>query len=117
MMPAIAIALGGAAGSLARWTLAKTFPSAFPWGTIAVNLLGCFIAGALWVQLAKAPNNLLRLLLITGFCGGFTTFSAFSLEAVQLLNAGRWLSFTFYFTISTVGGLAATLLAYKIFGS
>lgn len=90
------VALGGATGSVLRWTsstivAAWTKPSSFPWGTTAVNLAGCFVIGLLMgaaeYRGALGPNA--RLLLVTGLVGGFTTFSTFGFETVQLLRAGR----------------------------
>lgn len=81
------VALGGATGSVLRFLMQRAFNSAaFPHGTFIVNLAGCFFIGIVW---GYAFRNLLsengRLLLATGFCGGFTTFSAFTQESVQLL--------------------------------
>jgi CrcB protein len=83
-----AVAIGGAAGSLSRWLVVvaglRLFGPAFPWGTLAVNFLGSFAIGVLAELVARGAPPLLRPLLITGFLGGFTTFSAFALEALTL---------------------------------
>ncbi len=83
------VALGGALGSLARYGVglaaARWFGLAFPWGTLAVNVIGGFAMGVLAAR--TGPNDeALRLLLGVGLLGGFTTFSAFSLETVRLLE-------------------------------
>ncbi len=96
MTGALAVAAGGAAGSLLRWwgtLLAERLGAgAFPWATIAINVLGSFAIG--WLAAATLPggphpaSQELRLLAMTGLCGGFTTFSAFSLQTLDLLRAG-----------------------------
>lgn len=116
MIQVLAIAVGGAAGSLLRYGVQKAFNiTSFPIGTLLVNIAGCFLIGLLWAILGKEGNEQKRLLLMTGFCGGFTTFSAFTLEGIQMMTGGRWAIF-FLYTISSVAcGLAATFFAYKIF--
>lgn len=112
------IAIGGAAGSLLRYGFGRLWngPS-FPYGTLAVNVIGSFLIGLLWAVFSKGADEQKRLLLITGFCGGFTTFSAFSLEGFQLLQQSKILVF-FLYTFATLGlGLAATYLGFKFFAS
>jgi fluoride exporter len=111
------IALGGATGSVIRYFCQRAFnEESFPSGTLLVNIAGCFIMGMLWALVA---NNSLReqyrLLLITGFCGGFTTFSAFSYESNRLLMDGKVFIFFLYTSISVVTGLFATYGGYKLF--
>lgn len=108
------VGLGGALGSIARYLgqkyLTQLYPHAFPIGTFAVNVLGCFLIGLFFGLAGKyeyfTPS--IRLLLMTGFCGGFTTFSAFTLEGMLLLDQQRFLIFTLYFTLSVLFGLIAT---------
>ncbi len=94
-MPWLWVALGGALGSVARHGLiewfTRRFGTEFPAGTLAVNVVGSFAAGVLagWLLSDTRPESLPRLLLITGFCGGFTTFSAFSLQTLGLLQQGQ----------------------------
>ncbi len=93
----LAVAVGGAFGSVTRFWLtgvmvALTGPR-FPWGTLLINILGSFIIG-LVAGLTLTPERLgwhpsVRILLMTGFCGGFTTFSAFSLQALELIQTGE----------------------------
>jgi fluoride exporter len=84
----LAVAGGGAAGCVLRFAfaelLSKNHPTNFPWHTFAVNAVGSFILGI--VAVACKDRHELRLLLGTGFCGGFTTFSTFSLETLELLR-------------------------------
>lgn len=86
--------------------------STFPFGTLAVNVLGCFAIGAVYALAAK--NQLLsaetRLFLATGLCGGFTTFSSFMSENVGMLQDGELVHTLAYVGISLVAGFAATLL-------
>jgi CrcB protein len=89
----LAIAAGGALGAVARHGLwlatTRTAGSGFPWGTLAVNVLGCALIGAAFVALDEHPSTpTLRALLMTGVLGGFTTFSAFALDAHGLTEAG-----------------------------
>ncbi|WP_064691714.1 fluoride efflux transporter CrcB [Rhizobium aegyptiacum] len=95
MIQALLVAVGGAIGSVLRyyvgqWALRLMGP-AFPWGTLAVNVVGCFVIGVFAELIARRFNASmeLRLLLITGFLGGFTTFSAFSLDAISLFEGGN----------------------------
>lgn len=89
-----AVAAGGALGCLLRWYLAiflnRYFP-AVPPGTLAANLIGCYIIGAAIAYFALAPGIApeWRLFVTTGFCGGLTTFSTFSVEVVALLQSDR----------------------------
>lgn len=94
----LAVALGGAVGALARHGLstaiAAAFGGRFPLGTLIVNVAGSFAMGGLAALFADrmhvAPE--VRLLLLTGLLGAFTTFSTFSVETLSLLQAGRWLA-------------------------
>jgi len=108
------IVLAGGLGSLCRYLLwrAVTNPSsAFPSGTLAVNILGCFCIGLL----ARTVNNEeARLAVITGFLGGFTTFSAFGLETLQLLRNGMAATAVCYVTASNVGGIAAAWAGWRM---
>ena len=88
------IAAGGAIGAVARWAVSgwaqRLADTPFPWGTLTVNLLGSLIIGALWgvfERFISAPN--LRMFLLVGLLGGFTTFSTYSIETVSLLRDGE----------------------------
>lgn len=113
-MQILTVALGGAAGSVLRYSIQKAFNASFPTGTLLVNIIGCFLIGVLWTAL-KQSDEQKRLLLMTGFCGGFTTFSAFTLEGVQMLMTGRLVIFLLYTIGSVSCGLLATFLGFKIF--
>ena len=95
-LQALAVALGAALGALLRWRAGLWLNAAwagFPLGTLAVNTVGGFLIGMALAWFEQAPNELLRLLLVTGFLGGLTTFSAFSVESLMLLQRGQaWLA-------------------------
>lgn len=88
----------------------------FPWGTLMVNLLGCFLFGMLFAVFGKssATDNTWYLLLTTGVCGGFTTFSTFANESVQMLQQGNTWGFVGYVATSVVAGLALIALGYGV---
>ncbi|HEX5421006.1 MAG TPA: fluoride efflux transporter CrcB [Gammaproteobacteria bacterium] len=93
------VAVGSAAGGMARYgcsgLVARSVGGAFPWGTLLVNVLGSLLIGFIAASTAPASRWLLppeaRVFLMVGFCGGFTTFSSFSLETLNLLRDGEWL--------------------------
>lgn len=88
----LAIGLGGAVGAIARYSLGLLFVGqTFPWGTLTINVAGSFIIGALWSLCGEQDWFLSwgRGFLLVGILGGFTTFSAFSLETLLLINNGR----------------------------
>ena len=116
MIQAMLVAVGGAIGSVLRyyvsqWALRLAGP-AFPWGTLTVNVVGCFVIGVFAEMIIRrfdaSPD--LRLLLITGFLGGFTTFSAFSLDAVSLFERGAVVSGAVYI-VASVGLSMAGVIA------
>lgn len=109
--------IGGGIGSLFRFYLGKTLPatSGFPWGTLVANLLSCFILGILFsLRIRGALSQQTQLLLMTGFCGGFSTFSTFSLELFQGLQEGRLLHSLLYASISVLSGLLAIVAGIRM---
>lgn len=108
------IAFGGGLGSVFRYLTAqfvnKYVQLYFPYATFAANVLGCFLIGLFLGYLEK--NNItnpdLKLFLVTGFCGGYTTFSTFSNENVQLLQSNQMGTAFLYIGLSIILGLAAT---------
>lgn len=106
------VGFGGLLGANARYAVGRLtterFGSAYPLGTLVVNLSGAFAIGVLMTVLtARVADPAWRLLLVTGFLGGYTTFSAYSLEVVSLLHAGRWGAATGYAVASNAAGLVA----------
>jgi CrcB protein len=114
------VGLGGGIGSVARYLCQKWFsenyPHPFPWGTFVVNLIGCFLIGIIYAATEKSstltPQT--RLLLITGFCGGFTTFSTFAFENMNLLRSGDLLYFSIYIVGSVVLGIAGVFAGVSV---
>jgi fluoride exporter len=109
------VALGGAIGAAARFAVAQWTGArwgwTFPWGTFAVNITGSLAIGLVMTLLvARGSDPMYRLLLVTGFLGGYTTFSAFSFEALALLESRRWDAAALYLIGSVVVGLLATAL-------
>jgi CrcB protein len=113
------VGTGGFIGSVCRYLLSQfiqgKFLSAFPFGTLGVNLLGCFAIGAIFALSDRGSmNGEWRLFLATGICGGFTTFSAFSNETVALMRGGQLTYALMYVLASVVAGVLATFLAIAI---
>ncbi|WP_425099978.1 fluoride efflux transporter CrcB [Tropicibacter sp. S64] len=122
MTPLLQVALGGALGASGRYLtgLAAThlMGRGFPWGTLIVNILGSFAMGVIVVALAHLGGNRYAPLLMTGVLGGFTTFSAFSLDAVTLYERGQ-VSLAAGYVLASVllslGALIAGLLVARSF--
>jgi len=117
-MPSLAVALGGAIGAVARFQMGNLVlrlagPHAqFPWGTLSVNILGSLIMGMLlgWFAKGGADSENLRLFLVAGLMGGFTTFSAFSAEMVTMMHRGEMTTAAIYVAVSVIAGMAAFLV-------
>lgn len=116
MQTAVLVFLGGGLGSVGRWLVGlaalRLFGTGFPAGTLAVNLLGGFAMGVLARLLVELPSggHDMRLFLMTGVLGGFTTFSAFSLDVVTLWMRGDTGTAVIY-VLASVAGALATLAA------
>ncbi|WP_040338836.1 fluoride efflux transporter CrcB [Candidatus Blastococcus massiliensis] len=118
MVAYAAAALGGALGALARWGVAEALPSdagGWPWATLLVNLTGCLLLGLLLGRVVpRFPDATWpRPFLVTGLLGGFTTFSAFALETVQLTEGGHPGAAAGYVLASVAGGIAAAALGTR----
>ena len=114
------VGLGGSLGSIARYLTKKWFAAnflqAFPWGTFVVNSIGCFLIGLFWGLNFKSIDNNenWKLFLLTGICGGFTTFSAFTLERIGLVKEQKLFLFFSYVAASVVIGLLATYIGIRL---
>jgi CrcB protein len=121
----IAIAFGASLGAWLRWLLGMKLNALFPAippGTVVANMVGGYIIGLAIAFLAASPNLSpeWRLLIITGFCGGLTTFSTFSAETVALIQEGRLLWALGSISLHVLGSLAMTaagLLSYQMIGA
>ncbi len=113
------IAFGGAIGSVLRYLVQNTvhtkWPNAYPYGTFIVNVIGCFLVGFLisWATKEKQLEQHLQLLLITGFCGGFTTFSTFAHEGNTLFSQDRIGQGFLYLGLSVLVGMLFAYLGFR----
>lgn len=114
------IGAGSFIGGIARFLLTRlvqsNVQSAFPWGTLAVNIAGCLLIGILYglFERGHLMDQQLRLFLTIGFCGGFTTFSTFVNENFLMLSEQNYLQFSAYAVLSLALGLAAVYLGHLI---
>ncbi|MDP3945309.1 MAG: fluoride efflux transporter CrcB [Lutibacter sp.] len=113
------IGTGSFIGGVLRYALSQfvqtKFLSAFPFGTLGVNILGCFAIGIVFALSEKTNMSPeMRLFLATGICGGFTTFSAFSNETYSLMRDGQLFYASAYITSSVLFGLFATFIGYSL---
>lgn len=115
------VGLGSFAGGILRYLVAlytrtHGFDGFFPWGTFLVNVIGCFVMGLLFALSSRFPifAGEIRLLLMVGVCGGFTTFSSFTQENVLLLQSGQYLTLGLYLLASLVGGMLLFFLAFSL---
>lgn len=114
------IGIGGFIGTVARYLLQQViyryYPATFPFGTLAVNLGGCFLIGVFyaWSEKGDVLSPEWRMFLTTGFCGGFTTFSTFSYESVNLIQDRAFIYLSLFTISSVVIGIAATFFGIWI---
>lgn len=106
--------VGGALRYMISLLMKGTCGASFPWATLAVNLAGCLLIGVVYALFSRyaSTSHALCLLLTTGFCGGFTTFSAFANEGVVMLQSGNTSVFFIYVLTSVVAGIALAALGY-----
>lgn len=115
----LAVFIGGGLGSMARWYVSMKMNGitpVLPLGTLTVNLVGAFIIGLGIAAFSRLPHldPVWKLLLTTGFCGGLTTFSTFSLEVVYMLQNGRFAGALLNMFVNLAGSLTMTLLAFML---
>jgi CrcB protein len=112
-----AVAIGAAVGALARWAAGMAFNglwAGFPIGTLLVNCLGGLLIGIAMVWFARSPDETLRLLLVTGGLGGFTTFSSFSAESLGLLQRGEPGMALLHSAAHLLGALVCTAVGFVL---
>ena len=114
------VGLGSFVGGALRYFISTWMKNAcsqgFPWGTLMVNLVGCFLIGVIFALFSRfcSTSHPWCLLLTTGLCGGFTTFSTFANESLQMLQNGQWGGFITYVSISLIAGICLTALGYWV---
>ena len=109
------VALGGAVGSVGRYLVSKWLEGSFPWGTLTVNTVGCLLIGFLTGLVTKgALTPEMKLLLVTGFCGGFTTFSTFANESFSMMKASDAMLAAIYIGVSVAVGVFAVYVGLQI---
>ena len=116
-MNALAVAVGAALGALTRWQAGiwlNTRWLGFPLGTLLVNIVGGLLIGMAVEWLGRQPNELFKLLLVTGFLGGLTTFSAFSGESLALLREGAFGMAAAHTVAHVLGALGAAALGMRL---
>lgn len=104
--------LGSGIGGVCRWALSNWLNGLHPLGTLLCNVLGCFLLGIITKLSPGDPH--MKLLLTTGFCGGFTTFSTFMNESLFMLRGGQLISALTYIALSLVLGLACVWIGYNV---
>lgn len=119
MVNLLYVGAGSCIGGMARYLVGRLLPitsSGFPWGTLIVNLLGCFILGVIFGFLNKnvCLSDGIKLFLTVGFCGGFTTYSTFMYENFCLIADGRLLQLLVYMSLSIIVGLILTIVGYSL---
>ena len=121
MIQWLTVFIGGGLGSMCRFAISKWIPigsSAFPWATLLANILSCTVLGVVFyyfIQRGNFPENL-KILILVGFCGGFSTFSTFSFETLQLIQKGQALLAVAYVVISVLSCLGVFILIRKLLG-
>lgn len=117
LIPIFCVASGGAIGALVRYGMIQLtihlHPAPFPLGTLLVNILGSFLIGLMMARYAQHGSETAQLFFVTGVLGGFTTFSAFSWDILQLLQRGAFVSAAGYVLGSVGLSLLAVFLGYK----
>lgn len=113
------VGLGGGVGSILRYLISVCFvryQHTIPWATFIVNIVGCLLIGLLFGLSEKGSiiSGEMKLFLMTGFCGGFTTFSAFSIESVQLWQNGNYFMLAVYVVGSVLLGCLSVWLGFQI---
>ncbi len=117
MTTILSIAIGGALGAVLRYSISgfayRSFEGSLPWGTLAVNLIGCFAIGFLWnifENMSHSPST--RAFIFIGILGAFTTFSTFGIESLHLFRHGEIKLGILNILISNIGGIGLVAIGY-----
>jgi len=117
MTDLFAVLIGGFIGAVARYGmssyLTRKITSFFPWGILSVNLIGALVIGFIFPKNGEVSGPV-ELLLITGVLGGFTTFSTFGMESIELLKKGSYLHLAIYILVTVVGGMLLFSIGYLL---
>ena len=116
MVNLLLVGAGGFFGAISRYGVSQIFPATkFHYGTLAVNLIGCLLIGIAFGFLERdGIGKPAQLLLVTGFLGGFTTFSTFGLDTLKMIHDGAFASAVLYVGISAVLGIALVVVGFEI---
>lgn len=116
----LSVAIGGAAGALARYGTVVAYqrfaPSTFPLAILTVNVLGSLLFGLIWAYAEDRDwiSENMRLLVLTGFLGSFTTFSTFAFDEAMFIRSGSWAIFVANLLISNAAALAAVFIGFRV---
>ena len=116
----LSVAIGGAAGALARYGTVVAYqrfaPSSFPLAILTVNVLGSLLFGLVWAHAEDRDwiSQNMRLLVLTGFMGSFTTFSTFAFDEAMFIRSGNWVLFAANLLISNAASLAAVFVGFRV---
>ena len=113
------VAFGGALGSVARYLLSiwlkQSYTYSFPWHTFIINILGCLLIGIIYAYSKNlVESETIRLMVMIGVLGGFTTFSSFGLESFNLFEAKQYSQFFLYISLTNILGIASVFGGYSI---
>ena len=113
----VLVGIGSGIGGICRYLISLSMGhlhGSFPWGTFAVNIVGCLLIGIIWGLTSRFQHltPAFSLLLMVGFCGGFTTFSTFSKEGLTMLQTNNYVLFALYTLGSVVLGIVAVALGF-----
>ena len=119
MKSLLMVAVGGAIGSVARYALSiwlkQSYTYSFPWHTFIINILGCILIGMMYAfTKSLVESETLRLMVMIGILGGFTTFSSFGLESFQLFESKAYMQLVLYISMTNIIGIVGVFGGYGL---